>query len=83
MRRRRYYREFDDEYFEQRSLRLDTRHKKIGGVCAGVANYLGWSRTTVRVLSLISLIAMPQVALPSYGIAYLIMDRDERSADAY
>jgi phage shock protein C len=76
--RRRHYRDYDT-----RDLRLDTAHKKIGGVCAGFANYFGWSRCTVRVLSVVGLFVIPQVILPAYGLAYLIMDDEEQWEDVY
>ncbi|MFT4796926.1 MAG: phage shock protein PspC (stress-responsive transcriptional regulator) [Candidatus Azotimanducaceae bacterium] len=76
--RRRHYRDYD-----KRDLRLDTAHKKIGGVCAGLANYFGWSSCTVRVLSIVCLFVMPQVILPAYFLAYLIMDKDEQWEDVY
>lgn len=76
--RRRHYRDYG-----KRDLRLDTGHKKIGGVCAGFANYFGWSRSTVRVMSAVGLIFVPQVILPAYGLAYLLMDEDEQWEDVY
>lgn len=72
------YRREDD--LDRGPLRLDTRHKKIGGVCGGIANYIGWSRTTVRVLAVVSLFFMPQITVPGYIIAYLIMDGDRTNA---
>lgn len=77
MKRRRY----EDDY--RRTPTLDRANKKIGGVCAGFANYFGWSRCTVRVMTVIGLFMMPQIILPAYGLAYLIMDEDERYEDAY
>ncbi|MFT5012678.1 MAG: phage shock protein C [Patiriisocius sp.] len=77
MKRRRY----NDDF--RRELTLDRANKKIGGVCAGFANYFGWSRFTVRVMSVIALFIMPQVILLAYGLAYLIMDWDERYEDVY
>lgn len=31
-------------------LRRSTDHKVIAGVCAGIAEWLGWKATTVRIL---------------------------------
>lgn len=58
-------------------LKLDTTNKKIGGVCAGIANYFACSSFTVRILSLIALVFMPHFTLPAYGLAYLILDEDK------
>lgn len=41
----------------------DLAHRKLTGVCAGLANGLGISRVTVRVLALLALILMPPLAL--------------------
>jgi phage shock protein PspC (stress-responsive transcriptional regulator) len=82
--RKRYYHDDDYEYrYRDKPLRLDTRHKKIGGVCGGIANYFDWSRSTVRVLSVIALLFAPQLMLPAYGVAYLIMERDAYDEEVY
>ncbi|MGY3888321.1 PspC domain-containing protein [Aeromonas mytilicola] len=49
----------------------DLAHRKLTGVCAGLANGLGISRVTVRVLALLALILMPPLAL--YLLAVLVM----------
>lgn len=51
----------------------DLAHRKLTGVCAGLANGLGISRVAVRVLALLSLILMPPLALAAYLLAVLIM----------
>ena len=51
----------------------DLTHRKLTGVCAGLANGLGSSRVTVRVLALLALILMPPLALAAYLLAVLIM----------
>ena len=84
MKRRRYNdyrREFRREF--RPALRLDRVHKKIGGVCAGIANHFGLSRFTVRVLAVIGLFAMPHFTLPAYWLAYLVMEEDDVYEDAY
>jgi phage shock protein C len=47
---------------------VDKRHKKISGVCAGVAEYFGWDATMVRVATVGSLF----VVGPFVPIAYWI-----------
>lgn len=69
------HRRFDR--FESGPLRLDSRRKKIGGVCAGIANYFSCSTFTIRLMSIIALIIMPHITLPAYGLAYLILDEEE------
>jgi phage shock protein C len=52
----------------QRRLYRSRRHRIIAGVCGGLAEYLGWSPTGVRLLMLLSfLLPGPQI------IAYLVM----------
>ena len=57
-------------------LYLDTDHKKLGGVCAGVANYLDVPRTWVRIAAVIGLIIHPPSVLLAYGLAYMILDEE-------
>ena len=51
----------------------DLAHRKLTGVCAGLANGLGISRVTVRVLALLALILTPPLALALYLLAVLVM----------
>jgi len=51
----------------------DLMHRKLTGVCAGIANGLGVSRVAVRVVALIALILMPPVTLAIYLLAVLVM----------
>jgi phage shock protein PspC (stress-responsive transcriptional regulator) len=44
----------------------------FGGVCAGIADYFGWNRTLVRILTVASiLIPGPQVL--AYIVAWILM----------
>ena len=51
----------------------DLAHRKLTGVCAGLANGLGISRVTVRVLALLALILLPPLARALYLLAVLVM----------
>ena len=42
---------------------LDSAYKKVGGVCAGLARYLGISRFFVRLAALMSLINLSDADL--------------------
>ncbi len=55
-------------------LYRDTEHKKICGVCAGVADYFGKPAWVIRVYALIGLIFIPSVMLPIYFAMYFILD---------
>ncbi|QTL95061.1 PspC domain-containing protein [Aeromonas jandaei] len=51
----------------------DRVHRKLTGVCAGIAKRLGISRVTVRVVALLALILVPPLALAAYLLAVLVM----------
>lgn len=68
---------------ENRELTLDIRNRKLGGVCAGVANYLDVSRFWVRVAAVIGLFIHPPSVLLAYGLAYLILDEKADEPDVY
>lgn len=46
------------------------RHKMIAGVCGGIADWLGWSPTLVRILYV--LVSIASVAFPGI-LAYIIL----------
>lgn len=64
------------EQVNPRSGRLyrDTYNQKIGGVCAGLANYFGMQTWAVRLGALTGMLFMPTIIVPAYWIAYFIMD---------
>jgi len=47
-------------------------NKRIGGVCAGIAEYFGWSVSTVRLITLI-LILFGGISIWVYLILWIIM----------
>lgn len=51
-------------------LRRSRQHRLIGGVCGGIADWLGWDVTLVRVLFVI--ISIFSVAFPGI-LAYIIL----------
>ena len=62
-----------------RPLRLSRRHRKIAGVCGGLAEWLGWDLIVVRVLYI--LVAALSAAFPGilvYLILWLIVPREPR-----
>lgn len=59
-----------------RPLYLSRRHRKIGGVCGGIAEWLGWDPTLVRVLYILA--SVLSVAFPGilvYLILWLVVPR--------
>ncbi len=53
-----------------RSLRRSRQQKLIGGVCGGIAEWLGWNATTVRVLYIV--VSILSAAFPGI-LAYLVL----------
>jgi phage shock protein PspC (stress-responsive transcriptional regulator) len=59
-----------------RPLYLSRRHRKIAGVCGGIAEWLGWDPTVVRVLYL--LVSVLSAAFPGilvYLVLWLVVPR--------
>ncbi len=54
-------------------LYCNFEEKKIGGVCAGIAQYFGWKKKKVRTIFIIS--AVVGVGLGVYGILWIIMPK--------
>jgi phage shock protein PspC (stress-responsive transcriptional regulator) len=67
------YRRYKDSLHD-RKLGRDPFHRKLGGVCAGLARYLDVETVYVRIAAIIALFIAPQVTLLAYGIAYLVLD---------
>ena len=54
----------------RRPLRRSRRHRMVAGVCGGIAEWLGWDPTLVRVLYVVGSVA--SVAFPGI-LVYLIL----------
>jgi len=56
------------------------RHKMIAGVCGGIAEWLGWDPTVVRVLYVV--ISIVSVAFPGilcYLVLWIVMPKEPRA----
>jgi phage shock protein C len=62
----------DPGYRTSRFLR-DTRHARLGGVCAGLARYFGVDMWVVRVLAVTGVIFMGSIVIPAYLIAWFVV----------
>ena len=61
-----------------RPLRLSRRNRKIAGVCGGLAEWLGWDPTVVRVLYIV--VSVFSAAFPGiivYVILWAVIPRAE------
>ncbi len=68
-----YHREYSTIKEVNPILGKNFRHKKLSGVCAGIANYYNCSRLLIRVLAIIALFITPVVTGVSYVVASLLL----------
>lgn len=54
-------------------ITVDKKHSKVFGVCAGIAKAFGYSRASVRVVTVIGVLFAPVVILAMYATAALIL----------
>ena len=63
-----------DIFNDRQDIYLNSRHRKLGGVCSGVATYLDIPHVWVRLAALIGLFFHAPSVLIAYGLAYLILE---------
>lgn len=72
----------DDGYnYSREPARRLTRNKidgKLGGVCAGIGDYLGWDHTLVRIITIL-LIIFTGIPVLAYFILWVLMPKDQRA----
>jgi len=64
---------YEKEYTVNKTLAKDTIHKKLSGVCAGIAKYYDVPRIAVRIASVLALITFPVATGVAYLVATLVM----------
>ena len=64
-----------DQLERLRSSLVRDRRGWIGGVCAGLANFMNIDPTFVRVATLVAAIFFPKIVIAAYLIAWLLLDR--------
>ena len=62
--------------YSRRVFSRDTRHRFLGGVCAGIARYLGWDLILVRLL-FIATLPLPGSGIMLYLILWFVMPADD------
>lgn len=62
---------------DSRKLYRSTRDKKLGGVCGGVAEAMGWDVSVVRLVAALSILLPGPQAL-AYLVAWIVMPTDEQ-----
>lgn len=55
--------------------------RRIGGVCAGIADRYGWSRTTVRLVAVLS-IFVPGPQVLAYLVAWIVIPSEDEAVTA-
>lgn len=64
---------YERSYIVKKTLTKDVLHKKLSGVCAGIAKFYNWPRLVVRVLAVLALITFPVAAGVAYIVAALLL----------
>ncbi|WP_426358783.1 PspC domain-containing protein [Pseudocolwellia sp. HL-MZ19] len=67
---------YQHEYVINKKLQKDMVHKKLAGVCGGLANYYGLPRFGVRLAVVVSMFVFPVVVGVAYVVATLVMPKD-------
>ncbi|MBV1906246.1 MAG: PspC domain-containing protein [Pseudomonadales bacterium] len=60
-------------------LRRDVGHRKIAGVCSGIAKYRGIDAWVVRFIAVTGMIFIPQVTFPAYIVAWIVLTKEPRN----
>ena len=68
-----YERRYEREGTIHKALYKDHMHKKLSGVCGGLAKHYGLPRFAVRVATVISLFVFPVVVGVAYVVAALLI----------
>lgn len=63
-----YDREYSASYKVEKRLEKDNLHKKLSGVCGGIAKYYDLPRIAVRIAAIGALIMLPVAT----GVAYVV-----------
>ena len=61
----------------RRKLYRSRQHRMVAGVCGGIAEYLGWSPTRVRIITLLSFI-LPGTQLIIYILMWIFIPNEPR-----
>lgn len=64
---------------KKRELLRDDKQGKIGGVCAGIANYFGWELWVVRIIAVTALILATKVTFVAYIVAWVVLDKEPKA----
>jgi len=54
-------------------ITVDKKHSKLFGVCSGIAKAFGYSRASVRIVTVVGILFAPVVTLAMYATAAIIL----------
>jgi len=63
----------------RRTFYRPTHGRMLGGVCAGVADYFGWDRTAVRLLTVASIL-LPGPQVLAYLVLWVLVPDEHKAA---
>ena len=69
--------------YQRKELLRDTEKGKIAGVCAGLANYLGWEIWLVRIIFITGLVFGSPLFFIAYIAAWLILSKSDKHSGNY
>jgi phage shock protein C len=65
-----------DPLNQHKQLTLSQRDKKIMGICGGIAEYMGWDPTAVRVVTVLLLFPLHLTLVIAYVILGLVLPKE-------
>lgn len=72
---------YNEKYRSHQRLYRDSRHGRIMGVCAGIAEYFGFNVTATRALAILALLFFPPFTLITYVILGIVLPRKPEDQD--
>jgi phage shock protein PspC (stress-responsive transcriptional regulator) len=73
----RYEHEYSTSQIINKRLVKDNYHKKLTGVCAGIAQYYDYPRLAVRVAAIAALIMLPVATGVAYVVASILLPENK------
>ena len=73
----RYEHEYSTSQIINKRLVKDNYHKKLTGVCAGIAQYYDYPRLAVRVVAIAALIMLPVATGVAYVVASILLPENK------
>ncbi|WP_310733754.1 MULTISPECIES: PspC domain-containing protein [unclassified Colwellia] len=64
---------YQREYSVKKTLTKDVAHKKLSGVCAGIAKYYDLPRIAVRIAAIAALLIFPLASGVAYVVAAILL----------